>query len=81
MSVGKKEKVFSFAIHFKPGILVQGMKEKRCHKISAAQGASWVPALHGVNHPDNIPPDLAGGLLQFLYTGHNCFYYGSEDKS
>jgi hypothetical protein len=41
---------------------IQGRK-----KIRASEGTSRVTALNTVDHPDDVPPDLCGNILEWVH--------------
>ena len=66
MSIGKKEKVFSNAIHRKSGISFHYLKIQCGNKIGASKRSPWVSALHTMYHSNNIPSNLGGNFFEFL---------------
>jgi hypothetical protein len=41
---------------------IQGRKE-----IRTPEGTTRVTALNAVNHPDDVPPDLCGNILEWVH--------------
>ena len=68
MSVREKEQVLTLTIHLKLRIVFQYMEKEGGHIVGTTQRSAGVAALHCMNHPYNITPDLAGCLFQILYT-------------
>src|SRR5204863_7654044 len=69
--VAQEEEVLPAAVHVPLlRIVPEYMEVKGGEEIGAAQGTTGMTALDGMDHADNVPPDLAGDARQFLFGGH-----------
>ena len=64
MSIGKEEKIFTDTIHIECRIMLHDFEIQCGQEICTTQRATWVSALHTMNHAHNISSDLRGCFLQ-----------------